>query len=69
MTIADKIEVSNDILASGGFADVRKGTHLNTLVAVKTMRIDEQDGFMKIRKVRTYRYFFGYLDAILTAAP
>ena len=67
--ITDKIDVSNEILASGGFADVRKGTYMGALVAVKTMRIDEQDGFMKLRKVRTYRCFFNYLDAILTAVP
>ena len=51
--ITDKIEVSDNILASGGFADVRTGTHLGVVVAVKTMRVDEQDYFMKIRKVTT----------------
>ena len=56
--ITEKIEVSNEILASGGFADVRKGTYLNTLVAVKTMRVDEQDVSMRLREVRIYRCFF-----------
>ena len=49
--ITDKIEVSDNVFASGGFADVRTGTHLGALVAVKTMRVNEQDGFTKIRKV------------------
>ena len=49
--ITDKIEVSGNIFASGGFADVRTGTYLGALVAVKTARVNEQDGFMKIRKV------------------
>ena len=55
--ITDKIEVSNEILDSGGFADVRKGTYMGVLVAVKTMRVDDQDDFMKMRRVRTYRCF------------
>ena len=49
--ITDEIEVSDNILASGGFADVRTGTHLNALVAVKTMRVGEGDDFMSMRKV------------------
>ena len=52
--ITDKIEVSDDILASGGFADVRTGKYLGALVAVKTMRVAEQDSFVKIRKVSSY---------------
>ena len=53
--ITDKIEVSDNILASGGFSDVRTGTYLGALVAVKTMRVEEQDYFMKkISKVSIY---------------
>ena len=49
--IAEKIEVSHNVLASGGFSDVRCGKHMGHLVAVKTMRVAEQDDFLKIRKV------------------
>ena len=69
MMITDKIEISDKILVSGGFADVRTGTYMGTLVAVKTMRVHEQDGFTKIRKVSIYDCFLDYLDAILTAVP
>ena len=51
MTITEKIEVSDKILASGGFADVRCGTYMGRLVAVKTTRVQEQDDLFKIRKV------------------
>ena len=51
MTITENIEVSDKILANGGFADVRTGTHMGHLVAVKTMRVSEQDDFQKLRKV------------------
>ena len=69
MIITDKIEVSSEILASGGFADVRTGAYFGTLVAVKTMRVGEEDGFMRIRKVSIYGRFFNYLGAIPTAVP
>ena len=58
--ITDKIEVSDDILASGGFADVRTGKYLGALVAVKTMRVAEQDSLMKIRKVSIHGGFPNY---------
>jgi serine/threonine-protein kinase TNNI3K len=51
MIITEEIKVSDKILASGGFADVRTGTYMGHLVAVKTMRVPEQDDFLKIRKV------------------
>ena len=65
--ITEKIEVSGNIVASGGFADIRTGTYLGALVAVKTMRVSEQDGFMKIRKVSIYGHSISYPDPILTA--
>ena len=52
MMVTEEIEVSNQILASGGFADVRTGTYMGHLVAVKSMRVAEQDEVSKIRKVR-----------------
>ena len=51
MMIAQDLKVSDKVLASGGFADVRTGTYMGHLVAVKAMRVAEQDGFAKIRKV------------------
>ena len=51
MTITDNIDVEPDILASGGFADVMCGTYLGHRVAVKTLRVGEQDDVLKIRKV------------------
>ena len=51
MVITDEIKVSDRILASGGFADVRPGTYKGCLVAVKTLRIAKQDDFLKIRRV------------------
>ena len=49
--IQEKIEVSAKILASGGFSDVRRGECLGRLVAVKTLRVLEQDNMLEIRKV------------------
>ena len=51
MMITEEIKVSDSVFASGGFADVRTGTYMEHVVAVKTMRVTEQDGFLKIRKV------------------
>ena len=65
MIITEKIEISNDTLASGGFADVRRGTYMGQLVAVKTMRVAMQDDFLKIRKVGI-EDIFPTLDAVST---
>ena len=51
MIITESIEISDDILSNGGFADVRCGTYMGQLVVVKTMRVAAQDDFLKIRKV------------------
>jgi len=51
MMITERIEVEDKILASGGFADIRCGRHMGHLVAVKTVRVSEQDDSLKIRKV------------------
>ena len=53
MMIAEKIEVGTDILASGGFADVRSGEYMGHLVAVKTLRVAATDDLVRIRKVGT----------------
>ena len=53
MIVAEKIEVSDEVHASGGFADVRSGRYMGHLVAVKTTRIPTQHDLLKMRKVST----------------
>ena len=53
MVLTEKVEVEDRIVASGGFADIRRGRYLGRPVAVKTMRVAAQDNFLKTRKVRT----------------
>ena len=50
MVITDRIDLDGKILASGGFADVRRGTLLGHRVAVKTLRGTEEDN-AKFKKV------------------
>jgi serine/threonine protein kinase len=64
MVITEKIEVEDMILASGGFADVRRGRYVGHLVAVKTLRVAEQDDFLKIRKVNINDIFLASWDAV-----
>ena len=51
MVIKEELEVSDEILASGGFGDVRSGTYMGGRVAVKTARIAARDNLQQIRKV------------------
>jgi len=51
MRIAGRIEVSDELLASSGFADLRSGMYRGHLVAIKTLRVTARDDFVKIRKV------------------
>jgi len=51
MMITQNIDVSEKILANGGFTDVRTGTYKGHLVAVKSIRVSGQDNLEKIRKV------------------
>lgn len=53
MMIVDEIEVGQEILASGGYADIRSGTHLGRLVALKALRVAALDDHQKLRKVST----------------
>ena len=52
MRIEGRIDVSDELHASSGFADVRSGTYRGHLVAIKTLRVTARDDFVKIRKVR-----------------
>lgn len=51
MIIADQIEVEDQILASGGYSDVRRGNYKGHLVAVRALRVTAQDNILEIRKV------------------
>jgi len=53
MRITGEIEVSDELLASSGFADLRSGRYREHLVAIKTLRITAWDDYGKIRKVST----------------
>jgi len=64
MVITEKIEVGDEILASGGFADVRIGKYMGRLVAVKTMRLAEKDDTLKIRKVSVSGFFSTVLTVL-----
>jgi len=49
--MAGNVDISDEILAFGGFADLRSGKYEGRLVAIKTMRVAMQDDFLGIRKV------------------
>jgi len=49
--VAEELEVLDEILAFGGFGDVRCGTYMGHPVAVKTTRIPAQKDLQRIRKV------------------
>ena len=51
MVVKEKIELSNNVVASGGFGDVRRGRYKDGLVAVKTAKVKPQANREKIRKV------------------
>ena len=67
--ITEKIEVEDRVLASGGFADVRRGKYMGYLVAVKTLRVAETDDFTKIRKVRIRNILSAPREAVPTTLP
>ena len=49
--IAEKIEVSDAVPASGGDADVWTGAYMGARVAVKVRKVGERDDVIQIRKV------------------
>ena len=67
MVIKEGLDVSDRrVLASGGFADVRRGRYRWHHVAVKTVRVTEGGDILKIRKVRTKVIFPGTYDMVST---
>ena len=51
MVLAGDIEIKDNILASGGFADVRMGKYAGHPVSVKRLRVTPEDDVQKIREV------------------
>ena len=51
MVLAGDIEIEDNILASGGFADVRMGEYAGHPVSVKRLRGTLEDDVQKIREV------------------
>ena len=51
MMITENMEISEKIVAPGKYGDVRTGTYMGGLVAVKTARVVAWDNFKKIKKV------------------
>jgi len=49
--ITEEVRVSDEILPSGGYSEVRTGTYEGCPVTVKTIRAGKQDDFREIRKV------------------
>ena len=47
-----RCKVEETIIASGGFADVRKGRYRGMDVAVKTIKISQESDFEAIHRVR-----------------
>jgi len=66
MMITEEIKVSNEVLASGGFSDVRTGMYKGRLVAVKTIRLAKQDDSRRVRKVRINDTFSAAWNTVLT---
>jgi len=66
MTVTENIEVPDKIVASGGFADVRRGTYMGRFVAVKTVKIPEEGDFLRIRKVSINGDFFVIRNVVST---
>jgi len=60
ITIRGEIEVSDKVVISGGFGDVRSGMYRGRPVAVKTTRVTTQGNLLKIKRVSTTSIFIPY---------
>ena len=69
MVITEKIKASDEILASGGFADIRTGTYKGHLVAVRNIKVAKQDNILRIRKVSINSIFSATWNAVTTILP
>ena len=66
MVMADSVDASGKIVASGGFGDVRAGTYMGRRVAVKTARVTERSDLRKIKKVSTRGHFTPTWETVST---
>jgi len=66
MMITADIQVSGETLPFGGIADTRTGTYMGHLVAVKTLRVAEQDDLLRIKKVNINNPPSATWDTVLT---
>jgi len=69
MIITKKVRVANEILASGGFSDIRSGSYMGHRVAVKALRVAVKDDVVKIRNVSAGRYVLRNLGCGLDHPP
>ena len=72
MMITEHMEVSDQVVASGGFGDVRTGKYMGGFVAVKTAKVTMRDDLNEIKKVifnrifaPTWTWFNDFVPAIL----
>ena len=64
MVIKEKLDVSDQVLASGGSADVRRGRYMGHLIAVKTVKVSNHDDLLEKRKVSRNGVFSAAWDAV-----
>jgi len=67
MVITEDVKVLDKVLASGGPADIRTGTYLGHRLAVKTLKVADTGGSLKIRKMRVNDIFSAAWNVFLTA--
>ena len=67
--ITEDIEISDEIVTSGGFADIRTGMHNGHLVAVRTLKVRVAHNFPRIREVSINDIFSAARNAVLTVFP
>ena len=65
MIIPEEIEVSDEIITDGS-ADVRTGTYMGHLVAMRTLKVADGDDFLKIREVGVNDIFSATWNVVLT---
>lgn len=67
LAITDQIEVSDKIIASGGFADVKYGVRRNHPVAVKVLRTPSGSDMEEVRKVNGSLPFEANIEPLVPA--
>ena len=67
--ITEDIKISNEIVASDRYADIRTGMYKGHLAAVKALKVADGDDFPKIREVGVDDIFSTAWNAVLTVLP